>query len=175
MAMGERPQTSNLNASVKNPQPPTLVDTCTASSEGYSLIREFEGFIPFIYDDIGGKATIGYGHLVLEGETFPQPLLPADAYRLLEKDVNRIATRLNKDVTAQLQQNHCDALLSFSFNLGSVKRAAPTLLQFVNQERHDDAAKQFLVYNRVRINGKLVPVAGLTRRRVAESELYARD
>jgi len=168
-AMGERP---SLPSPVYKPE---LLADCDASDKGLKHIQEYEGFVPFIYKDVGGLGTIGFGHLVQKGEKFPEPFLPEHAEELLRKDVGIAAGRVNKAISAMLQQRHCDALISFAFNIGVLKAAAPTLVQFVNQERHDDAAKQFLVYNKVRINGKLTPVKGLTRRREAESRMYRGD
>lgn len=165
MGMGERPQ---LPVPVAKP----TLEKCEASPVGYALIQEFEGYMPFIYADVGGKATVGFGHLILPGETFEQPFLPEAAQALLIKDAIGAVSGVKKDVTVPLKPAQCDALIAFTFNLGRLRAAAPTLLKYVNQVRHSDAAKQFMVYNKVRVKGKLVEVKGLTRRRQAESDLY---
>ena len=38
------------------------------SSLGLEAIKKFEGFRAKAYDDVAGKKTIGYGHLIVPGD-----------------------------------------------------------------------------------------------------------
>jgi GH24 family phage-related lysozyme (muramidase) len=47
--------------------------------EGRALIQAFEGFSPVPYVCPAGTLMVGYGHVILDGETFDRPLSPARA------------------------------------------------------------------------------------------------
>ena len=64
------------------------------------------------------------------------------------------------------------ALVSFCYNLG-----CGTLLNLVsetglNQGKYDAVPPEILEYNKTHVNGVMVPIAGLTRRRQWEAELF---
>jgi GH24 family phage-related lysozyme (muramidase) len=67
-----------------------------------------------------------------------------------------------------LTQNQFDALVSFTFNLGVGNLQTSTLLKLLNQGLMQEAADQFLRWNKA--GGK--EVSGLTRRRIAERNLF---
>ena len=52
-------------------------------TEGRLLIQAFEGFSPTVYICPAGYPTVGYGHVVLPGERFDQPLSQAEGDALL--------------------------------------------------------------------------------------------
>jgi lysozyme len=74
-------------------------------------------------------------------------------------------------VKVEITQSMFDALVSFTYNvgLGSLRRS--TLLRKLNEGNIQAAADQLLRWNRAR--GRVLP--GLTRRRVAERELFLRE
>ncbi len=146
---------------------------CEASDRAEALIQDFEGYEPFIYRDVAGKETIGFGHLVRKDERFSQPILPDEAEKLLRKDMNRTVDGVNDLVDVELKQNQFDALICFTFNLGTGSLGSSTLLKRVNAERHREVPSQFLRWNKARVDGQLQPVKGLTIRREAEADLYA--
>ena len=148
---------------------------CRVSPAGIGLIQHFEGYSPFVYEDVAGKKTIGFGHLILPGERFREPMLPKEATRLLEKDVGRTVSGVNRAVRVTLRQGQADSLHSFAFNLGTGALQSSTLLGRVNAGRHADVPGQFLRWNKARVDGVLQPVRGLTRRREAEVEFYELD
>ena len=59
------------------------------TDEGLALIKCFEGFAPEVYICPGGWPTIGYGHVVREGETdrFADGIGETEAEALLRRDV----------------------------------------------------------------------------------------
>lgn len=142
--------------------------TCITSPDGITTIQFFEGFSPFVYKDSGGLDTIGYGHLIVAGETIPQPLLGDAATNLLAKDLKRTERGLNLNLKVTTPQHRFDALSSFAFNIGVQKCVNSTLFRYVNIGRDTEAAGQFSRW--VNVNGR--PVAGLRVRRAAESRKY---
>lgn len=137
------------------------------SDAGINLIREFEGFQPKPYDDIGGKPTVGYGHLIKQGESFSQ-ISESQATSLLCSDLVTAEACIEDCVDVALTQNQFDALCSFVFNLGCLKLRGSTLLRILNKGAYDIAADEFPKWSRVGQN----QVDGLLRRRLAEKLLF---
>lgn len=154
------------------PVKPDPCDPCRIGDDAVAMIQHFEGYSPFVYEDVAGKKTIGFGHLILKGEIFPEPLLPGEADELLRKDMGRTVDGVNHLVAVSLKQNQFDSLVSFTFNLGTGALGTSTLLKRVNAQRHAEVPPQFLRWDKARLNGKLQPVRGLTIRRETEAKLY---
>src|SRR5439155_26066693 len=90
----------------------------TVSGEGLQFIAGFEGFQPKVYQDPTGFSTIGFGHRLLQGETFPNALTREQAFDLLRSDIQtRVQPGLNL-ISVALTQNQVNALGSFIFNVG---------------------------------------------------------
>lgn len=132
------------------------------SKAGLQLTERFEGCRLTAYQDQVGIWTIGYGHThgVTPGQTITQD--EAEAY--LAADIAWAVAFVNRSVKIQLTQGEFDALVDFTFNLGSGNFQASTLLRLVNQGQFAAAAGQFERWDRA--GG--VEVAGLLRRRQAE-------
>lgn len=144
-------------------------DSCSISQAGIALIQNAEGYSPFVYKDAVGLPTVGYGHLLLPGEKIKEPLLPIDAQKLLEFDVQKKERKVNSLVVVTLNQAQYDALVSFTFNVGEGALSKSTLLKRVNQKRHPEVPYEF--HKWVYAKGK--KLNGLVRRRAAEASLYA--
>lgn len=142
------------------------------SENGINFIKQWEGFRPVAYNDTGGLPTIGYGHLIKEGEEFAS-LTQQEAHNLLLQDLIPVERCINTAVKAFLCQNEFDALCSFVYNLGCQAFKNSTLLGCLNYENYGLAAQQFLRWNKGRLNGRLVELPGLTRRRQAEKALFS--
>ncbi len=134
---------------------------------GADLIKSFESCRLKAYlptpDDVW---TIGYGHTegVKEGDTCTQE--EADAWFL--EDVEWAEDCVNRAVTSQLTQNEFDALVSLCFNIGCGAFGKSTLVKLLNAGDYDAAAHEFGRWNKQR--GTVL--AGLTRRRTAEEQLF---
>lgn len=142
----------------------------TIGAEGISLIKEFEGCRLTAYKPVAAEPyfTIGYGHYgpdVTAGMTISEA--QAEAY--LREDLRQAEQSVNSSyycpVTAQLNQNQFDALVSFTYNCGSgnlklLCRDGRTLAQI---------ADHLPAYNKD-VTGKVL--AGLVRRRNAEVKLF---
>lgn len=137
------------------------------SHAGLALIREFEGFCAAPYRCPAGLWTVGYGHVLAPHE----PLITitqAEAEALLRKDVRHAAQSVKALVNVPLTQGQFDALVSFTFNLGSGAFERSTLRRVVNQGAHDEVPEQLMRW--VYAAGRKMP--GLLRRRAAEAALY---
>ena len=129
---------------------------------GLNLIKQFEGCRLTAYKCPAGVLTIGYGHTagVKAGQTITQ----AQADKMLVEDVERFERNVNKYYDKyRWNQNEFDALVSFAFNLGSIDQ-----LTAGGTRSREVIAQKMLQYNKAA--GKVL--AGLTRRRQAEKELF---
>ena len=140
------------------------------SDAGLHLIARFEGFVPHVYHDVGGLATIGYGHLLRAGESYPNGISQADALELLRSDAQVAVNAVNAGVKVAISQNSFDAIVSFTFNLGTGALASSTALRLLNTGDLQGAADALLLWDKV--NG--VPNQGILNRREAERELFLR-
>lgn len=105
----------------------TAVQTLRASNNLISFIAEKEGFLShyerdqMAYDPV---PTVGYGIVVYPGEIFYNSLTKNEAYAWLVKEVNEGAytsavNRFSKNHNIKINQYQFDALVSFSYNLGT--------------------------------------------------------
>lgn len=136
---------------------------------GLKLIKDFEGCKLKAYKDIVGVWTIGYGHTgsdVVPGLVWTQE----QADKALERDLERFEDGVFKLLMAPPSPNQFSAMVCFAYNVGLGALKSSTLLRCYNKHNAEDAAKEFLRWNKA--GG--VEVAGLTRRRKAESELFKR-
>lgn len=138
------------------------------SQKGLNLIKNFEGCRLKAYKPVALEKywTIGWGHYgpdVKEGMTITQER----ADELLVLDVVAYENEVNKTCKyLKLNQNQFDALVSFTFNCG-----AGNLLRLTGNKTRstEEIAEHITAYNKGAGGGEL---AGLTRRREAELELY---
>jgi len=143
------------------------------SEAGLARIREHEAFMARRYDDGAGNATIGYGHLVRDGEDFSRGITEAEAITLFEKDVERVVNGALDRIKVDLTQNQIDAIGSFIFNVGS-GAFAKGLLPHINARRHERAMARILKYvtGRDVRTGERHVLRGLLKRRRDEVALY---
>lgn len=136
------------------------------SKTGLQLTESFEGCKLTAYQDQVGRWTIGYGHTagVNPGDTCTQD----QAEAMLAADIAWAATFVNHVVKIELTQGQFDALVDFTFNLGSGSLQHSTLLSLVNQNDLTDAVLEFEKWDHA--GGKAV--AGLLRRRQAEAQEF---
>lgn len=136
--------------------------TMKYSQKGEALTENFEGCRLIAYQDQVGRWTIGYGHTlgVKQGDS----CTPAQAEAMLAADMAWAETFVNHIVTHILTQGEFDALVDFTFNLGSGNFQSSTLLKLVDEGQFELAAKEFEKWDLA--GGKVV--AGLLRRRQAE-------
>jgi len=138
------------------------------SNAGLTLIKQSEGFRATTYNDAVGRPTIGYGHKLRPGESFPNGITRAQAEQLLIADVAAACGAVEHLVQVPLTQDQFDALVDFCFNLGRGRLAASTLLRELNAGNYDEARRQLLLWDRA--GGHALPA--LQARRRAEFDLW---
>ncbi len=107
-------------------------DPVALSQEGLRFIANHEGRSLKVYNDSAGNPTIGYGHLVGKGEDYSKGITDADALKLLSADAKTAVDAVNNLTSGKLPQHQFDALVDFTFNLGSGSLASSTLLKNIN-------------------------------------------
>lgn len=152
------------------------------SDHGLGILKKLEAFSPKLYDDGGakgvGNCTVGYGHLVHYGpcdakhhkseHEFINGITQKKAGPLLRSDSNWAVQAVNKLVTVDLTQNQFDALVIFTFNVGTAAFAHSSLLKYINKQEFSKVPSAFRMWNKS--GGKVIP--GLTNRREKEITLF---
>lgn len=142
------------------------------SQEGIDLIKKWEGFRLLPYADAGGKATIGYGHLIKAGENFDKGVSFSEAEMLLLDDVveaEKAVVRLLDKVP--LSGSQCDALTSLVYNIGVGAFENSQLYDLLVKRDFVAAAGQFPRWCFVNKKGNV----GLLNRRLDEMRLFMRE
>jgi lysozyme len=142
------------------------------NKKGIDLMHQFEGLRLNAYLCPANIPTIGWGNTFYEsgrkvqmGETITKER--ADALFLWV--ANSFATQVRSMLRVQLNENQFSALVSFAYNVGNANLRTSTLLRLINANPNDPNIRaQFLRWNKA--GGR--EMAGLTRRRQAESNLY---
>jgi lysozyme len=138
---------------------------------GLELVKKSEGLRLEKYQDVAGKWTIGYGHLIKKRETFDGPITEERATELLEQDLQLAESAVDELVSVSLNDNQYGALVDFVYNVGKGNFEASTLLKRLNSGKYTAAANEFLKW--VYAGGRRVE--GLARRRAAERALFLNE
>jgi lysozyme len=138
------------------------------SQKGIDFIKSFEKYRAEVYEDQGGLKTIGYGHLVKQGENWAAGIDHIRALQVLRLDVGDATRCVNTVVRVNIDQPQFDALASLTFNIGCENFRESTLLKLLNKVDVTGASEQFLVWDKVK--GEVS--AGLTARREAERRIF---
>ncbi len=154
--------------------------------KGLALVKAFEAFVPYPYDDllppakgvyrewrggpVAGTLTIGYGHT--DAARHPLKVRPGlrlserEATEVLDADMDGCEADVRRLVQVPLTQGQFDTLCSFTFNCGpgALRNIAGRL------NRGDYAAARAALGLYVKAKGRRLP--GLVRRRAAEQALW---
>jgi lysozyme len=154
------------------------------NAEGLTLIKQWESFIPFAYDDfdnpkrrrkiqpgdrVNGTLTIGYGSTgvhVKPGMTISE----ADASELLLDDLDRFERCVERKVAVPLNDNQFAALVSFCLNVGEGAFGGSTLLKKLNKGDYNSVPAELAKW----VTSKGKRMQGLVNRRAAEAGLWAK-
>lgn len=139
------------------------------SEDGAKFIAGFEGFRSAPYQDSVGVWTIGYGHTHGVGPG-SKHITKAEGLKLLQADAKVASTAIRDLVHVRLNQHQFDALVSFTFNLGTGAFASSTLLKKLNRGDYKGAANEFGRWTHA--GGQVLQ--GLVTRRRAEAHLFRR-
>lgn len=156
------------------------------NAAGLSLIKSFESFVPYVYDDLvvgkGGKypewtgwkpkgtLTIGYGHTddakhplkIEQGLRITEP----EAVDILNEDLDECEDRVSRAVKVPLNDNQFAALVSFDFNTGAIFSAS--FVKKLNAGNYAAVPNGMMQY----VKAKGQTLRGLVRRRQAEVDLW---
>lgn len=143
------------------------------SQKGLELIKQFEGLSLTPYVCAGGINTIGYGNTYyMNGKrvTLKDPkITQKQAEELLKHSLSTYEKAVDSFCRDDISQSQFDALVSFAYNVGTGALQKSTLIKKVNANPKDATiADEFLKWNKSA--GRVL--AGLTRRRQAEANLY---
>jgi lysozyme len=157
------------------------------SGDGLDLIKSFELYVGYVYDDlrppvsgkyrewqgepVKGTLTIGYGHTNAAADllkcTQGAKITLAQALTTLANDLAPCETTVNKAVKVPITQHQFDAVVSFVFNTG--KLSGTGLLTQLNAGNYAKAPDEFMKW----VKSKGQTLKGLVRRRQAEVHLWS--
>lgn len=144
------------------------------SAEGLALIKQYEGVKLTAYQDSVGVWTIGYGTTRIGGNPVQpgQTITQQQADELLMQHIAKeVEPAVQGKVKAPITQSMFDALCSFTYNLGGGTLGRSSLCSELNSTKYEECANLFPDYNKA--GGKVL--AGLTKRRMAEQQLFLKD
>lgn len=142
------------------------------TAEGLAFIAGWEGWSATPYPDIAGVWTIGHGSTHgLDGLPVTaehRTITEAEGMALLRRDVRHAAGAVERLCPVPLEQHQFDALVSWTYNLGSGALQASTMRRCILRGDHAAAADELRRW--VWAGGQRV--YGLMRRREAERTTY---
>jgi len=141
------------------------------SQAGLDLIMRFEGFRARSEALPGGGHVIGHGHTLHAKAN--QKITREDALSLLKgHDLPPIERAIVARSLAPLGQNEFDALVAFAFNIGLDSFLDSDVFALVNTGAKLNAAEAMAAWRKARVDGRVIVVDALVRRRAAERELF---
>lgn len=143
------------------------------NNDGYNLITKHEGFSSKPYLCPAKVPTIGFGNTYYQDgkkvTLLDDPITKEQAFEMFKEIADRFAKAVSQSVTADINQNQFNALVSFAYNVGVANLKKSTLLKLVNANPNNPQIKnEFLKWTKA--NGVLLN--GLLKRRNDESSVY---
>ena len=144
------------------------------TSATLNLVKQYEGFRTYAYIDTSGYPVIGYGQSKIRGKRvrMGQRISRAEADAELARELYHIQRLVQSKVKVKLNPNQLGALTSLVYNAGTRVITSSTLARKLNAGNYAGCADEFLRWNKANQGGRLVPLAGLTKRRKAERQLF---
>jgi lysozyme len=136
------------------------------SALGVAGMVAHEGMRRVAYVDPVGVVTVCAGHTGTA--QLGQVKTPAECEALLKEDVKESEQAIRRLVRVPLTQDQFDALVSFTFNVGSGNLAKSTLLKKVNASDCWGAGAEFMRW----VNGGGRELPGLVKRRANERQQW---
>lgn len=137
------------------------------SDKGIEFLIKEEGEVLHAYRCAAGVWTIGVGHT--GGVTSNMKITKEQSRQLLKSDLCRFEKAVSETIKHELLQHQFDALVSFSFNVGTQAFINSTLAKKINANAPwNEIRAEFLRWNKA---GEKVLVA-LTSRRKREAKLF---
>lgn len=169
------------------------------SAAGFDLIRKWEGWVPYLYDDAANNATVGFGILVHEGPTHAQRgvcaecdqwprqseqgqwLTEEQGRELLDQKVHATGRFAGgQDYAGAVgascpgaNANQFAAFVDFAYNLGSGLDAGEPLAELAAAfTGGGDVCATLRRFVHAKVNGVMVTLPGLVSRREDECVLF---
>lgn len=177
-AFGKISTNNTLQLRSNTTSAPTAVQLVASNSPALptavDLVKEFEGFRSTAYLDTNGLPVIGYGQTRINGQRvrLGQYITQAQASAELKQELDQIQKLVLSYARVELNPHQLGALTSLVFNAGTIILTDSTLIRKLNAGDYTGAAQEFPRWNKANQGGKLVPFPGLTRRRLAEKQLF---
>lgn len=143
------------------------------SEDAKKIIKIFESLKLEAYLCPAGIPTIGYGHTGPDVR-LGMKITEQEAESIFMRDINKVSSQIAPIIRVPLNPDQFGALVSFAFNLGPTALKMSTLLKRINANNLKGAGDEFLKWNKAHVNGEIVVLNGLTRRRNAERSLFLR-
>ncbi|ATI16357.1 endolysin [Caulobacter phage Lullwater] len=159
---------------MKDKLPAVVIAATVMGAAGLSLLNTSEGLRLKPYLDPAGIPTVCYGHTgsdIVWGKAYTKQ----ECEFIRDRDIKSHLTGLKRCIKVPLTQNQQDAVLDLAFNIGVERTCGSTLVKKVNKRDFLGASEEFPKWNKARVNGKLVVLPGLDRRRAAERALFLKD
>lgn len=135
---------------------------------GLDIVKEFEGLRLESYRCPAGVWTIGYGHT--EGVARGMKVTKQEAEELLKHDLQIFENGVKRFIgDAKTNENQFSAFVSLAYNIGIGAFSKSSALREHKAGNYELAANKIMLWNKA--GGRVL--AGLIRRRKAESKLYA--
>ncbi|WP_122050415.1 lysozyme [Asaia bogorensis] len=123
-----------------------------------------------------GYWTIGIGNRFLaDGSPVTAstpPLTEGEALNLLRHTLDNLRAKLDDAISVPLTPCQAGALLSWQFNIGSTAMYRSTLRTLLNQGQYCAAGEQLLRWDKASVQGRMVVLPGLKKRRQLERAVY---
>jgi lysozyme len=128
------------------------------------LVTHFEGKRHKAYQDIGGKWTIGVGHLIRpqDRHLLHTELSEEQVMGILHLDLKKCSEALESSLKVPVNRPQSDALHSLCHNIGPDRMVRSEVVQHLNNGDVQRAADAFMNWTR----------PGLTKRRQAEKQIF---
>ena len=140
------------------------------------VIKQFEGFRAKPYKDSAGIPTIGYGTILYpdgKAVTMKDPAVTEpEAEVFLRYQMKLKSKTIATYVTRAATLHQAAAMLSLTYNIGTGALKKSTVLRKFNLGDIPGSADAFLMWDKAVVDGQLVVVPGLHKRRVQEREIF---
>jgi lysozyme len=160
---------------------PMNANEWTPSEQLKTGIKTFESGSPTNYEnnsykDSAGHWTIGFGHLLGDGDEFSNITWTNEQIdSQFDIDIQQVAAEVRKIVTQELKQGQFDAILDFMWGYGEDKFLSSTLWKVIQSNgSNNDINAQFnrWVYAKNAGTGAMEVLPGLVKRRVFDNQMW---
>ena len=142
-------------------------------TEAINYIKEHEGFNNgYAYEDVAGYRTIGYGHVILDNETFPERISEAEGDKLLRRDFDKAVKAAERETDLRGYQKIAIAHFIFAKGVGNFIRS--DLKTKIESGKSIDESLKKWCYYRSSKTGKLVRSEYSYKIRLWEIEMFNR-